>query len=723
MMRRVIIFIAFIGLIFYGCANKASVKQGESISKPEVKTAESVLPEITSLEVSSDSVTINVDSPFEYTVYKPGDPFKTIVELKGVKPGKYTGRIEGEGKISEMRLSYLKTPVEGTRIEITLAEPSEFSAEYGGGRLVLKVISTETEQAGVSIVEVGPSINETPETEEEIIPEKIEIPEAEYVEEVIMSREGDKVMVTIKGDGRLVPDIFPLEGRLVIDLPGVDMRAELPKEVIKPLRGIRWGEHEDKTRIVLDLEPNTSFDVVSIDDRIDIALRSALLMSERIEEEIETKAEGVAAEVGELKETPEQKFLPERGVLEEGKYRGRRISLDFQNADIVPIFRLLADVSGYNIVVDPKVKGKITMKLINVPWDQALDIILKTHKLDKVVEGNIIRIAPAEDIAREREAKARMLEAQRKAEPLITQVFPISYADVKKVKSAIVNAKILSERGSVSVDERISSIIVKDIESNMPKIEQLIKTLDKPTPQVMIEARIVEVNTNVTRELGIRWGINTHSYDKLINLGGLTPYMVDFPSGAGAGSGSGITFGFLNKARTLGLDLEISALETSGKLKIVSNPRIITIDNQEAMISQGKSIPVRKLTSEGTVSTEYKDVKLELKVKPHITPDGSIILKVEAKKEELDPTVPSVEGVPGTDKKEAKTKVIIKDGETLVIGGIYKTVDNNSSSGVPGAKDIPIIGWLFKNKKKEKQTNELLIFITPRILKATPKGE
>ncbi len=408
-------------------------------------------------------------------------------------------------------------------------------------------------------------------------------------------------------------------------------------------------------------------------------------------------------------------------ALSEGRYTGKRISLDFQDADIVPIFRLIADVSGYNIVVDPQVKGKITMKLVNVPWDQALDLILKSNKLDKVVEGNIIRVAPVSVLAKEQEEIARQQAAARKAEPLVTKVFPISYADVKNVQKSIDTAKILSERGSISVDERISSIIVKDVESNMPKVEALVKTLDKPTPQVLIEARIVEVNTAAKSEFGIKWGLSTHTYDKTISLGGLTPFMVDFPSGAGPGSGSGINFGFINPAGTLKLDLEIGALENSGKLKIVSNPRIITVDNEEAFISQGKSIPVRKLTSEGTVSTEFKDVKLELKVKPHITPDNSVILNVEAKKEEIDPTVPSVEGVPGTDKKEAKTNVIVKDGETLVIGGIYKTFDNDSSTGVPGAMDVPVLGWLFKKKQKEFNTNELLIFITPRIVTQPPK--
>ncbi len=715
-MKRSVLFIVFLSLIFvFGCAGKEAVKRAETIPKVE-EAQEQRAPEISELQVSRDEILLRADASFEYTMYRPDDPFKTVVELTGVVPGRYAGRIEPpEGRFSEIRLSHLKLPVEGTRIEITMSEPLQPLAEYSSGQLRLSLPETKEE---VPIAEVPKELppEEVSVTEEVSMPE----PEAEYVEEIGVGKERGEVVVEIRGDGKLTPDIFPLDGRLVVDLPGVSMRAELPQEVMKPLKGIRWGEHEDKTRIVLDMERDTIYDVVSLGDTIRISLSSPTLLSEATETAETQQSEAPTEQTPTATNGETRKEIT---PLEGNRYTGQRISLDFQDADIVPIFRLLADVSGYNIVVDPKVKGKITMKLINVPWDQALDLILKTHGLDKVVEGNIIRIAPAEKIAKEREAKAKLLAAQRKAEPLITRVFPISYADVNKVKDAIKNAKILSERGSVSVDDRISSIIVKDIESNMPKIEELIKTLDRPTPQVMIEARIVEVNTNVSREFGIRWGLNTNTYDKLINIGGLTPYMVDFPSGAGPGSGSGITFGFLNKARTLGLDLEISALETSGNLKIVSNPRIITVDNQEAFISQGKSIPVRRLTSEGTVSTEFKDIKLELKVKPHITPDGSIILSVEAKKEELDPTVPSVEGVPGTDKKEAKTNVIIKDGETLVIGGIYKTQESDSSSGVPGAKDIPILGWLFKNKKKDRLTNELLIFITPRIIKPPVKAE
>jgi len=707
--RYYIVLVALIFLLI-GCANQQSVKKESSMQEV---TKQAALPTVSSIEVSDNTVTIVSDSPFEYTVYKPEDPFKVVVDLSGVVPGENIKPLEfTSGVISEIKPTHIVTPREGTRLEILLASPSDVTAEYTKGKLTLKVNEVSQESEPVSAAEETMSTETTDagkleETlqESEVKPD-ISVP-AQYIESIDIFRKNGKVVIAIKGDGNLKPEIFPLNNKLVVDIKGVTMNTSIPREVPRPLKGIRWGDHGDKIRIVLDFEPDTIFDVVSLGDTIEIALTSPYTVEEV------SKAEAVKEQQS-VQESKASKTGPEE--LVQGKYTGTRISLDFQDADIVPIFRLLADVSGYNVVIDPGVKGKITMKLINVPWDQALDLILKTFNLDKEIEGNIIRIAPVSVISREREQRARMAEAMQKAEPLVTKVFPISYADVKKVRASIEQAKILSKRGSISVDERISSLIIKDVASNMSKIKQLIDTLDKPTPQVMIEARIVEVNTSATREFGIRWGATITSKNRLTTLQGLTPYMVDFPSAAGPGSGSGFTFGFINPKQTLGIDLEISALETSGKLKIISNPRIITVDNKEAVISQGKSIPVRKLTSEGTVSTEFKDIKLELKVKPHITPEGSIILNVNAKKEELDPTIPSVEGVPGTDKKEAKTNVIIKDGETLVIGGIYKSVSNNSETGVPTFKDIPFIGWLFKNQKKEAQTNELLIFITPRII-------
>ena len=715
-----VMILMFISVIISGCTPAKTVKPpaGDAVNEKQETAV------LTSVREVEGGIAVDASSPFEYTITKPADPFRVILDLKGISRGNLPKKItfSGKGLATEVEIDEVRLPVEATRLNILLSSPVEVTPEMRGVELYLGFRlqeETESSEGAIPVVEEGQASAEEPDLSQA----DNELPPAQYLESISMKRLPDALQVILKGDGSMIPDVFPLDDRLVIDIPDVDMRARIPGEVVKPLRGIRWGEHDGKIRVVLDLEDNTSFDVVSIGDEVRVKLRSAGLVESAM-----MMKEGEGGEASRPSPEPApgaagEKMSPDvsPATLSEGGYTGKRISLDFQDADIVPIFRLIADVSGYNIVVDPQVKGKITMKLVNVPWDQALDLILKSNKLDKVVEGNIIRVAPVSVLAKEQEERARQQAAARKAEPLVTKVFPISYANVKNVQKSIDTAKILSERGSISVDERISSIIVKDVESNMPKVEELVKTLDKPTPQVLIEARIVEVNTAAKSEFGIKWGLSMHTYDKTISLGGLTPFMVDFPSGAGPGSGSGINFGFINPAGTLKLDLEIGALENSGKLKIVSNPRIITVDNEEAFISQGKSIPVRKLTSEGTVSTEFKDVKLELKVKPHITPDNSVILSVEAKKEEIDPTVPSVEGVPGTDKKEAKTNVIVKDGETLVIGGIYKTFDNDSSTGVPGAMDVPVLGWLFKKKQKEFNTNELLIFITPRIITQPPK--
>lgn len=708
--------------LMYGCAPAETARKD---TEPLQETPQQVqdkpalnIPEITSLEITEQGITVTSDKSFEYSVYKPSDPFRVTVEIRGVTPGSYAGRTEPKipSPVTEVKAVHIKSPVEGTRLDILLSAPEELVPEYTTGKLLLKVKVEEAASVPLIVPEEEPVMKED-------IPAAELLP-AQYIENVSMERKIDSVVVTITGDGKITPDIFPLDNRLVIDIPGVDIRAKVPDTVIKPLRGIRWAEHEHKTRIVLDLDPNTFFDVVSIGEKIEVSLRSpeTVKMAKPVEPaEKKEKVEKVA-------ETKEPKAVtapvPTPEELMEGRYTGRRVSLDFQDADIIPIFRLLADVSGYNFVIDPKVRGKITMKLINVPWDQALDIILKIHGLSMVVDGNIIRIAPVADLAREKEEIVRKAEAERKAEPLVTKVFPISYAGVGNVKTAIEQARILSDRGTVSMDERISSLIVKDIESNMPKVEELIATLDKPTPQVMIEARIVEVNTNVSKDFGIQWGIKASSYDNLTRLGGLStltqgasgPYMIDLPSGAGATSGTGINFGFMNAARTFGLDLQLSAIEDSGHGKIISNPRIITLDNAEAMISQGDEIPYRKITAEGTVSEDFKPVTLELRVTPHITPDKNISMKVSIKKDEADYTRLSSLGTPAIMKKEANTNIIIKNGETFVVGGIYKKSKSTSEKGLPVLMDIPILGYLFKGEKIQDSTTELLIFITPRII-------
>jgi type IV pilus assembly protein PilQ len=726
--------LCFMLLIFSGCA---STQNADSATlKPPTAAV------VTGIDIQDNMVKIIADKPFIYTIYKPGDPYRMVIDLPDVSLGSFTKKImSAKAGITEINPSQSGTPALKSRLEILLQGPSSYEQEYKSNVLTVKIkenpayaksdpaqdvrVTDLKERIPVTAREVQPE--QPPATPETASPQA-PLQNATEISGIGFEQSGGIVKLVIKGNGSMVPNVFPLDNRIVIDIPDVALNAAVPDTVISPVKGIRSGQHDDKVRLVLDLKEETRFDVSAIGDSIIVSLRSPGSGPETVHA-VEANPEKSEPVMPETEEAKVPSVLA--GSKCESYLAGKEyVNFDFQDQDIVPILRLFADISGCNMFLHPDVKGKATMKFRDVPWTQALDTILKTFSLDKAVEGNIIRIAPLSVFSKEREEKVKAMEAQVKAEPLETKIFPISYADVGSVEAAIKQSKILTARGSINVDKRTSTMLVKDIASVFPEIDNLLQSLDKPTAQVMIEARIVEVNTNTETDLGIQWGINISASNTLSSIGGLKGvpllstgavtgknYLVDFPATAvGPLSGSGVTFGIIDPTKSMGLDLQISAIETMGKLKVVSNPKVLTVDNEKAKILQGKSIPVRKLTTEGTVSTEFKDVTLELTVTPHITPDGSISMSVEIKKEDLDPTVPSVEGVPGTDKKEANTKVIIKDGETIVIGGLYKVTTNDSQSGVPGLMNIPVLGWLFRSNTTSQNTSELLIFITPRIL-------
>lgn len=427
-------------------------------------------------------------------------------------------------------------------------------------------------------------------------------------------------------------------------------------------------------------------------------------------------------------------------IAEEKKYVGEKISLDFQDAELTHVFRLIADISGYNIVVSPDVKGKFSMKLVDVPWDQALDVILRNYGLSKSIEGNIIRIAPTSVLAKEEDEIAKAKESQEKSGNLVTRVYPINYAGVDEIKKALDDAKILTKRGFISVDSRTSSVIIKDVEKKHVEYESLIRALDVATPQVSIDAKIVEVRNDSTRDLGIQWGMfweppdsrMTISGDKRLSAGDSPrialsdgssdvpmPLMVNLPAIVGAGKGGHFGLGYINASSLFAVDLQISALESTGKAKVVSNPKITTSDNEEAKIMQGEKIPYQTVSQDGT-QTQFMDAFLELTVTPHITPEGTIVMNIEAKKNEADFTR-QVLGVPTIAIKEVKTQVLIQNNDTLVIGGIYTTEATKNLEGIPGFSEIPLLGRLFQKKVDIEDKNELLIFITPRIVYAAKR--
>ena len=370
-----------------------------------------------------------------------------------------------------------------------------------------------------------------------------------------------------------------------------------------------------------------------------------------------------------------------------------------------------------NVVAGDDVKGKVTIRLIDVPWDQALDIILFSNNLGKMRMGNVIRVAPVETLKKEEEEVLSAKRNKEKLEDLVTELIPVNYSTAQELQTQIKN--ILSDRGSISIDTRTNTLVVKDIPSNIAEARRLVETLDMKTPQVVIEARIVEASTNFSRELGIKWGgtlppaqISGTTTTLGIQGGIGTDTVANFPV---ASPTSAITFNLANMGDITNLDVELTALESAGEGQIISAPRITTLDNKEASIEQGLRIPYLKLTAEGTATTEFIEANIKLSVIPHVTADGHIKMNIKASKDSPDSSI-TVQGVPAIDKKEAITEVLVEDGDVVVIGGIYSIEKTDNVDRIPVLGKVPILGYLFRSTEKTDDRRDLLIFISPKIV-------
>ena len=424
----------------------------------------------------------------------------------------------------------------------------------------------------------------------------------------------------------------------------------------------------------------------------------------------------------------EEKKVPEEGRPEK-IFTGRRLSLDFKDADIKNILRLIAEVSNFNIITGDDVTGKITMRLVDVPWDQALDVILQARSLGMTKVGNVIRIAPLESLKKDIQAELESRRVKEKLEDLVTDLIPINYATGKEILPQIKG--ILSDRGDIKVDDRTNILIVKDIPRNIAAAKNLVKALDTKTPQVLIEARIVQADLTFQRDLGITWGFMATSAtdDKNVaTVGGGTKNtsdlrgssvntrkLIDLPAGT-AGS-SILEFLFTSEYGLRNLDIAISAYESKGDVNVISSPKIATLDNKEASVEQGLRIPYTKLTADGTPTEDFIEANLKLTVTPHVTNDGHIKMSIKVKKDEPNYDNKSTYGTPSIDKKEAVTEVLVKDNGVVVIAGIYTIKKSEGATGVPLVSKIPILGWLFKKESKKDERRDLLIFISPKIFK------
>ncbi len=422
-----------------------------------------------------------------------------------------------------------------------------------------------------------------------------------------------------------------------------------------------------------------------------------------------------------------------------GAAGGKRMSLDVRGAELLNVLRYISEVSGENIVAGDDVTGRITIRLRNVSWEQALDVALKTKGFGRVRQGSIIRVAPLKKLQEEKEQELARMKAEEQVAPTFVRLIPVNYANAKDVLTQL-TPLLTKDRGKATVDERTNTIIAEDLPDTLNKLENLAKRLDTQTPQVLIEARIVEANTSHVRDIGIQWGGSTLFSPATGNATGLafpnvlgfsggaddtttnntgtanpSRYAVNLPSPVGTGAGGSVGMIFGNAANTGLLSLRLSALENNGSVRIISAPKVTTLDNVRAKISQGVSIPI-SVTSAAGVNTRFVDAFLSLEVKPHVTQDGSITMEIKAAKNEPDFARTGASGDPTISTKVAETQVLVKDGDTTVIGGIYTRNSSTTFNEVPFLSKIPVLGWLFKRKREEDSRAELLVFITPRIV-------
>ncbi|MEO7774789.1 MAG: type IV pilus secretin PilQ [Steroidobacteraceae bacterium] len=524
--------------------------------------------------------------------------------------------------------------------------------------------------------------------------------------------------------------------QVVVDFAG----AELPKNLMR-----RFDVTDFAT-------PVTSFDALRVNDS------TRLIISGNGE------FEQLAYQTDDQYVIEVQTAKAVKGPAEERPvYTGERLTLNFQDIETRAVLQLLADASGQNIVVSDTVSGSVTLRLQNVPWDQALDIVLRTKGLDKRRQDNVIIVAPADELATREKAELAAKKDLQELAPLRTEYLQVNYAKASDISQLISSQSgatsssgrggntLLSSRGSVSVDDRTNTLLIRDTAESLANIRQLVATLDIPVRQVLIEARIVVVNDDFSRDLGVRAGVtatrrngNDGLYatsgtagavdsvlgSALDNLAGGSgsPYPIEVPTGAGAPGRYNVNLPVASPAGSFALmvlgsdyivDLELSAAQSEGRGRIISSPRLITANQKEASIEAGVEIPYQESASSGATTISFKKAVLSLKVTPLITPDNRVILDLNVKKDSVGQIIVGGAGqqVPSIDTREINTSVLVSDGQTAVLGGILETEQRETVKKVPYLGDVPVLGHLFKTTGKVDNKDELLIFVTPKILR------
>jgi len=547
------------------------------------------------------------------------------------------------------------------------------------------------------------------------------------------AKEG-KAIVTIESDNLVVYQTTPNEsGRLTIKLKDVILaqKFQVARDVTEydsPLSFIssfRDPVKEDDVLIVIEYKQETDVEYDLIQDPNKITLNFQNVILEDLEKIIQQSEDERWAFDVRVVTTP--------GAVK--TYRGELVSFDFKDADVRDVLRILSDISGFNMVVANNVDGSVTLKLNNIPWDQALDIVLEDAGLGAVVEGNVLKIAPLKTLQARQNALKQASVSNEQFEPLITKQVFVNYARAEELSPLV--DPILSSRGDMRIDTRTNSVLITDTPVRVAQISELLQDLDTRTPQVLIESRIVQATLNFTRELGVQWGFNYTAsaatgnptgatFPSNVSAGGTSTgspfgtsgdsFIVDLPAAAGTGAGGvfGLVLGSVTGAYDL--DIRLSALENRGDGRVLSSPKVLTLDNTPARIEQGVSIPFLSVSAAGT-QTQFVDATLRLEVTPQVTNDDRVLMTIKVTDNAPDETLQGANGQPSIRRNEAETQVLSADGETIVIGGIFTRAVAESESSVPWFSRIPLFGFLFQNTSTTDQRRELIVFITPRIVR------
>ncbi|WP_213940126.1 type IV pilus secretin PilQ [Pseudomonas sp. dw_612] len=589
-----------------------------------------------------------------------------------------------------------------TRLIINLTQLTPYSSRVEGNNLFV-VVGQGAKSPAAKPVASAPRVAAA-----KPAPAKPYAPVGKAIRGVDFQRgtQGEGNVVIDLSDPSIAPDIQEREGKIILGFA----RTQLPeplrvrldvKDFATPVQFVNASATGD--RAVISIEPSGAFEysTYQTDNKLTVSIRP------------------VTAD--DLQKRNAERFA----------YTGEKLSLNFQDIDVRSVLQLIADFTNLNLVASDTVQGGITLRLQNVPWDQALDLVLKTKGLDKRMIGNVLLVAPADEIAaRERQE----LESQKQiAElaPLRRELLQVNYAkaaDIAKLFTSVTSAEAkVDERGSITVDERTNNIIAYQTQDRLDELRRIVAQLDIPVRQVMIEARIVEANVDYDKSLGVRWGgsiqnkgnwntsgvSNGANASSTIGTPGSTSTNSPFVDMGTAANTSGLGIAFITD--NVLLDLELTAMEKTGNGEIVSQPKVVTSDKETAKILKGTEIPYQEASSSGATSVSFKEASLSLEVTPQITPDNRIIMEVKVTKDEPD-YLNKVQDVPPIKKNEVNAKVLVNDGETIVIGGVFSNTQSKVVDKVPFLGDVPYLGRLFRRDVVSEKKSELLVFLTPRIM-------